>query len=559
MHSLKSSLKRCVSAFFSLRSVVAMFAVLTLLLQHQHAVLAWVDQSLFLIGQEILYPEMSVSIWPPEIRDGAWFSQQLMEYRLYLPEHFQWLEILLISCCASFLIIILPHLNLFTGMLLVLCAAASLVVTQLFQQVFRQQWYPLGVTVQFLVAGYWLMLFWLLPHKRIQSLSDELRGTKVRLSRLLSQQGQFHEANEVLVACPMNGDVLDATYDIALQHERKRQYDLAIAAYERIAAAKRNYKDVTHRLGELKKFDQSSHQALGSNDIASTLVLPDKAVGKPVLGRYEIERELGRGAMGVVYLGRDPKIARTVAIKTLSYSQFDEHMLAELKQRFFREAEAAGRLSHPSIVTVYDVGEEPDLAFIAMDYAEGEPLSRFCKPGSLLSVERVHLIIQKVAEALEYAHRQNIVHRDIKPGNIIYNPSNQCVKVTDFGIAKIVDDSKTKTGNVMGSPLYMSPEQLMGKKVAGQSDVYSLGVTFYQLLTGVTPFEGDSLANLTYQIIHQKHRPIKSIRADIPSATIRIVNKALQKDPEKRFESAGSMAQAIQKAISKAFSGEVAS
>ena len=295
---------------------------------------------------------------------------------------------------------------------------------------------------------------------------------------------------------------------------------------------------------------------MGAMDAASTLVMPAKQVGKPVLGRYEIERELGRGAMGVVYLGRDPKISRTVAIKTLSYSQFDNHLLPELKDRFFREAEAAGRLSHPSIVTVYDVGEEPDLAFIAMDYAEGKPLSHFCKANSLLPLDRVYDIIMKVADALEYAHQQNIVHRDIKPGNIIYNPANSSVKVTDFGIAKIVDDSKTKTGSVMGSPLYMSPEQLMGKKVSGSSDVYSLGATFYQLLTGVPPFDGDSLPTLTYKIINQKHQPIKSLRADISPITTRIINKALQKDPEKRFDSAGTMAQTMQKLIDKEFSQE---
>jgi len=552
------SFKGFFSAIFSLRTIVVVFAVLLLLLKHQYDFLEWVDQVIFIVAQGITSPEQGLLLWPLNIREGGWLSQQLMEHSLYLPPYFKWLEVLLISCAASFLVIVLPRLNLATGMLLVFCMVVSLIITQLFQQNYRQQWIPLGMTIQFLLFGYGVMLFWLLPNRKIQFLTVELQRTKVRLSRLLSQQGQFQDAGEVLASCNMSGDALDATYDIALQYERKRQYDQAMTAYQRIVDAKRNYKDAANRLNELRKFDSASSQSIGALDIASTLVLPDKQVGKPVLGRYEIERELGRGAMGVVYLGHDPKISRTVAIKTLSYSQFDSHLLSELKERFFREAEAAGRLSHPSIVTVYDVGEEPDLAFIAMDYAQGKPLSQYCKAGSLLPLDRVHDIILKVADALEYAHQQNIVHRDIKPGNIIYNPSNGGVKVTDFGIAKIVDDSKTKTGSVMGSPLYMSPEQLMGKKVSGSSDVYSLGATFYQLLTGSPPFDGDSLATLTYKIINQKHSTIKSLRADIPASTTRIINKALQKDPEKRFSSAGSMAQTIQKVIDKEFSREVA-
>ncbi len=550
--------KQLLSAIFSLRTVVVAFAVILLLLKHQYDVLEWVDQTLFMVAQSITSTEAGTLLWPLNIRGTGWLSQQLMEHGLYLSSYFHWLEVSLVSCAASFLVVVLPRLNLATGMLLVFCLTVSLILTQLFQQAFRQQWYPLGVTIQFLLLGFGVMLFWLLPNRKIQLLTHELQRTKIRLSRSLSQQGQFHDADEVLASCTMTGEALGATYDMALQHERKRHYDQAIAAYERIVEVKRSYKDATNRLNELRKFDSASSQPLGAMDIASTLVLPDKQVGKPVLGRYEIERELGRGAMGVVYLGRDPKISRTVAIKTLSFRQFDSHLLSELKERFFREAEAAGRLSHPSIVTVYDVGEEPDLAFIAMDYAQGKPLSHYCKAGSLLALDRIHGIILKVAEALEYAHQQNIVHRDIKPGNIIYNPSNGGVKVTDFGIAKIVDDSKTKTGSVMGSPLYMSPEQLMGKKVSGSSDVYSLGATFYQLLTGTPPFDGDSLATLTYKIINQKHTAIKSLRADIPAATSRIVNKALQKDPEKRFDSAESMAQAIQKVMDKEFSREVA-
>ena len=172
-----------------------------------------------------------------------------------------------------------------------------------------------------------------------------------------------------------------------------------------------------------------------------------------MLGRYQIEKELGKGAMGVVYLGKDPKIGRVVAIKTMALSQeFEADELAEVKERFFREAETAGRLNHPNIVTIYDAGEEHDLAYIAMEFLKGKDLVPYTKPGNLLPLDQVFAIVARVADALGYAHEQNVVHRDIKPANIMYEPETDSVKVTDFGIARITDSSKTKTGMVLGTP-----------------------------------------------------------------------------------------------------------
>jgi serine/threonine protein kinase len=184
-----------------------------------------------------------------------------------------------------------------------------------------------------------------------------------------------------------------------------------------------------------------------------------------MLGRYEIEKELGKGAMGVVYLGRDPKINRVVAIKTMALSQeFEADELVEVKERFFREAETAGRLNHANIVTMFDAGEEHDLAYIAMEFLKGKDLVPYAKPGNLLPLPRVMSIVARVADALSYAHENNVVHRDIKPANIMYEPESDQVKVTDFGIARITDSSKTKTGMVLGTPSFMSPEQLAGKE-----------------------------------------------------------------------------------------------
>jgi serine/threonine-protein kinase len=262
-----------------------------------------------------------------------------------------------------------------------------------------------------------------------------------------------------------------------------------------------------------------------------------------MLGRYEIEKELSKGSMGIVYLGRDPKISRIVAIKTMALAQeFEEDELEEVKQRFFREAETAGRLSHPYIVTIYDVGEEHDLAYIAMEYLQGHDLGRYIKPDNLLDVRTVLGIVRRVAEALAYAHKQNVVHRDIKPSNIMYEPESDSIKITDFGIARITDASKTKTGTVLGTPSYMSPEQLAGKKVDGRSDMFSLGVMLFQLLTGSLPFQADSMVSLIFKITNEEASNIKTLRPEISDAVASIVGRTLAKDVEQRFQTGTELA-----------------
>ena len=237
----------------------------------------------------------------------------------------------------------------------------------------------------------------------------------------------------------------------------------------------------------------------GGTHPGGTMALAGSGGEKPMLGRYQIEKELGKGAMGVVYLGKDPKIGRVVAIKTMALSQeFEADELVEVKERFFREAETAGRLAHPNIVTMYDAGEEHDLAYIAMEFLKGGDLAPYTKPDNLLPLPVVLSIVARVAEALGYAHQNNVVHRDVKPANVMYDAASDTVKVADFGIARITDSSKTKTGMVLGTPSYMSPEQLSGKKVGGLSDMLSLGVTLYQLVCGRLPFVGDSMAQLMF-------------------------------------------------------------
>jgi eukaryotic-like serine/threonine-protein kinase len=262
-----------------------------------------------------------------------------------------------------------------------------------------------------------------------------------------------------------------------------------------------------------------------------------------MLGRYKVLKELGRGAMGVVYLGKDPTIQRFVAIKTMRLDEIDDdEKLQDFKARFFREAESTGRLSHPNIVTIYDAGEEQNLGFIAMELLEGTPLKQYARKPNLLPPKDVLSILATVADALDYAHQQGVVHRDIKPANIMIT-KDQTVKVMDFGIAKMASSSKTQTDIVLGTPTYMSPEQIAGKKVDGRSDIFSLGTVLFELLAGQPPFTADNLSALLFTITHNPHPAIQSIRKDLPPMVQEILDRALQKELPQRYRRAGEFAQ----------------
>ena len=261
------------------------------------------------------------------------------------------------------------------------------------------------------------------------------------------------------------------------------------------------------------------------------------------LGRYHVVKELGRGAMGVVYLGKDPTIQRFVAIKTMRLDEIDnEEDLKEFRDRFFREAESTGRLSHPNIVTVYDAGEQDGLAYIAMEYLEGTLLSCYCQKSTILPAKQSLQIVATVAEALDYAHSQGVVHRDVKPANIMIL-KQRLVKVMDFGIAKMASASKTQTRMILGTPRYMSPEQATGKDVDGRSDVFSLGVVLFELLSGERPFDAENMAALVTRIAKAPHPPLLKYRRDLPTRVQSILDRALQKEIPNRYRHASDMAQ----------------
>ena len=422
-------------------------------------------------------------------------------------------------------------------------------------------WVPLTLAATLLVIGHGaLTTRRFLATEAGKLRSDEESAETNRLMALALQgQGQLDMAFDRFQRVPPGGALMDNLMHLALDFERKRQFNKAQAVYEHMARHDAGYKDLQARLARARQLSETVMLGGGGTHPGGTLLLDGGAVEKPMLGRYQVEKELGKGAMGIVYQGRDPKIGRVVAIKTLALGdEFEGDALADARERFFREAETAGRLQHPNIVTIFDAGEEHDLAYIAMEFLRGKDLTEHTRVDQLLPVERVVSIAARVAEALDYAHRHHVVHRDIKPANIMYEPGSDTVKVTDFGIARVTDASKTKTGMVLGTPSFMSPEQLAGKKVDGRADLYSLGVMLFQLLSGVLPFRGDSMAALMFKIANEPAPDVRELRPELPAALAEVVARALAKNPAQRFPSGNTFALALRASLD-APAGAVAS
>jgi serine/threonine protein kinase len=263
------------------------------------------------------------------------------------------------------------------------------------------------------------------------------------------------------------------------------------------------------------------------------------------LGRYEIASELGRGAMGVVYKAKDPLIDRMVAIKTINLQNLPTDKKKEYEARFYQEAKAAGRLSHPNIITIYDLGENDGIAYIAMELLEGNELQHLLDGGKHLSVDEALNIAIQVASGLAYAHEHGIVHRDIKPSNIMVLQGKRA-KIADFGIARMESSLlNTQTGTVIGSPLYMSPEQILNKRIDLRSDIFSLGILLYQMLTGQLPFNGDNAHAVMFQIVQEEPPKPSSLNPDVPGTLDAIVAKCLAKQPQDRYQDANELGKAL--------------
>jgi eukaryotic-like serine/threonine-protein kinase len=417
-------------------------------------------------------------------------------------------------------------------------------------------------------------------HSPTVAMPKPMSGVGTDTARLLDN---FEQRFAELKGRKPNATVFGDLYTLGNQLEQRGRIQQATAVFRHLARFDNTYKDVSARLRRLMDAERAKPKAPtpaaatpapAALDLTSPFPRPAGGEKKPIgaapassaavpdterlerLGRYQLEREIGRGAMGIVYLGRDTAINRMVAIKAIPLAaEFSDAELVEARSRFFREAETAGRLNHPNIVTIYDVGEERGLAYIAMEYLKGKHLSDFARSNNLLEPRKVLEVIGRTAEALGFAHKQQVVHRDIKPANLMYDASTDILKITDFGIARLSGAGSTRTGIVLGTPSFMSPEQLEGRTVTGHSDLFSLGVSLFQLLTGQLPFTADSMTGLMQQIAEAPHPPLRAFRPDLPACVESVIDRALAKNPDARYDSGAQMAAALDDCRSRIPSG----
>ncbi|HOI42936.1 MAG TPA: serine/threonine-protein kinase, partial [Elusimicrobiales bacterium] len=459
-------------------------------------------------------------------------------------------ELGLLLLTGLFITFALPRLKALLGAVLTAVLLAGFVGAGVFLFTSKALWLKTMYPSLLLVTGYIFVISkrFFTTEKRKELIEVSQIETNKMLGLSFQGQGMLDLAFEKFRLCPLDDNMKDTLYNLALDFERKRQYNKAVAVYEHISGRDPEFKDIKTKIDLLKKAADGAVfggvGGKGGGGDATMMVAGSSTT--PTLGRYEIKKELGKGAMGIVYLGVDPKINRTVAIKTMRFEEgLDEKAMKELKDRFFREAQAAGNLTHPHIVKIYDAGEEQDIAYIAMELLKGDDLKKWAAKDSLLPVEKVLEYIAHAADALAYAHKSGIVHRDIKPANIMLLEDGT-IRVADFGIARITESSKTATGTVLGTPYYMSPEQIAGKKVDGRADLFSLGVTLYELLTGERPWKGgESIGTLLFQITSDPYPDPFAIRPDLPKDILAVIDKALKKKPEERFQTGTEMAQAL--------------
>ena len=458
------------------------------------------------------------------------------------PAWFLALETMVLLYFGFFLLFVIPKVQPRIGMLIFAIFLLTWIGTAIGLFITQGLWLRMVTPALFALIG-----FALIGRKRLfEEKMDESVELNKSLGLSLQGQGLLDMAYERFMKCPIQDKtVKELLYHLGLDFERKRMFNKALAVYNQILRAGA-FKDIKHRIKNLAKIEQALVMSPGPKKRETSLFLGDSTT-KPTLGRYEIIKELGHGAMGTVFLGKDPSINREVAIKTLNYADVEAQQLTEVKDQFFREAEAAGRLSHPNIVTIYDVGEDHDMAYIAMELLQGKNLSEFCQKDKLLPIGRILNVVASVAEALDYAHHQGVVHRDIKPANIILM-ENDRVKVADFGIARVMTSStKTQTGVIFGTPNYMSPEQVDGQKVDGRSDLFSLGVVLYEMLSAEKPFKGDSITTLMYAITSNTYTPLPEIAPKTPQCCVKLVDKLLRKAVSKRYQFAAQVVKQIKK------------
>ncbi|MEJ2133200.1 MAG: serine/threonine-protein kinase, partial [Gammaproteobacteria bacterium] len=339
---------------------------------------------------------------------------------------------------------------------------------------------------------------------------------------------------------PLNDVSADLVYNLGLSYERKRLFTRAVEVYRHLAQWDVGYKDIAARLAKGEKVNADPRKAARS--LGATMAPPGADLPVSSFGRFKVVEKLGETTMGAVYRGLDPDNQRPVAINTMSLSRtFGGEAMEEGRQRFLHEARLAGQLEHPNIVAIYDSGQEGDLAYVVEEYFEGHDVGRYTLKGKLLPLDVVLDVLAQCADALDYAHGKGVVHREVEPSNILYDPSTGKAKLTDFGVAHVV-----RTGvrsSVRAQPNYMSPEEADGGEADFRSDLFSIGAVLYQLSCGELPFQGDSIASLRYKIVNDAPPDIMKIDPRVPATVRKVLDNALRKDPRRRYPNGAKFAE----------------
>jgi len=481
----------------------------------------------------------------PRVELTANIINDMMKSRfLKRPTAMLFLEAFLLILLATGSFFVVPRLSYLGRTVFTMSLLFFLFVTSIVFFVAMDSWFKITYTSLALVSLYafFMLRDFVVRERSMERASKESIETNRMLGLSFQSQGLLDLAFEKFRKCPLDDAMKDVLYNLGLDFERKRMLNKAISVYEYINEGEKDFRDLSTRIPKLKRVAGELPTAGFKGKKEAKIVFSEDLETKPTVGRYEILDELGQGAMGMVYKAHDPKINRLVAIKTIRFSdEFEDDRISEVKERFFKEAELAGKLSHPSIISIYDVGEDYELTYMAMELLKGKDLEHHCQKDTLLPLPKVLEIVSQTASALDYAHQQGVIHRDIKPANIMVLEKGG-IKVTDFGIAKAVSSSQTRTGIILGTPNYMSPEQINGRKIDGRSDIFSLGVVFFQLLTGELPFKGKTLTELFYQITQAKHPSPKELNPKVIHPCVQLIDRALAKDPNDRFQNAGEFA-----------------
>ncbi|WP_054112873.1 serine/threonine-protein kinase [Marinagarivorans algicola] len=482
------------------------------------------------------------------INDGAYLTQPvltpLLKWLIYI--------VLLMAC-----FIVLPRLSVFSFVGFFTVFAAGCTIAQLSTPYFAFYWLPMGDVLAVMGIVFLLMLVWRVRRQLDVGLQKKVQKLALMSARLSYHDGHYVRALKLIKQVPLDKHSLKYYYKIADALLGDGAVKEALPVWRLLNKRAATFKQVKQKLVECESALQVPVATVTADQtqvIAGAGVSTGGALEK--LGRYHVRSVLGHGGSGIVYEGFDPVITRDVALKTLNLNVFSSQNQSKVNNRFLAEVKTVGKLNHPNIVSVFDVGKQENWAYIAMDLARGQPLTDYVTKGHLLPVAEVYWIGLKVAEALAFAHQHKIVHCDIKPGNIIYNRETFDVKVTDFGIAKWLDAAHTETGEIMGSPLYMAPEQLKGHSVVAQTDIFSLGATLHQLLCGSPPFDGRSIAEIQQAVLYARPESVRTLNKALPASAARIVNRALKKKTTERFSSASDMAFTLNKAIIRDFKDE---